>query len=181
MSNYTIEHCTTRVNSESADSGRPGCPPAASAVCDATPPDGPVARVLAGCALLRHLGDKAAGSGHLAHPERLSLLYSLGHLGGAGEQALHAIIGRCANYDRAETDRQIAKLTGLPIGCTRLREKHATPELLPLCICDFGDVRRRGGYPTPSARPRPRARAGGAPGPRRRPRAGRGARHAMSA
>jgi retron-type reverse transcriptase len=108
-----------------------------------------VARVLEGCALLRHLADKAAAVGHLDHGERLSVLYSLGHLGPPGERAIHALIGRCQNYDPAETSRQVARMTGLPIGCTRMREKHATPELLPLCCCDFGDPRRRGGYPTP--------------------------------
>ncbi len=35
------------------------------------------------------------------------------------------------------------------MSCSRLREKHATPELLPLCRCDFGDMRHRGGYATP--------------------------------
>lgn len=108
-----------------------------------------VARVMEGCPVLRHLAEKAAATGHLAHGERLSLLYSLGHLGPPGEQALHAIIGACQNYSAPETSRQIARLSGLPIGCTRVREKHATQELLPLCCCDFGDVRRRGGYPTP--------------------------------
>lgn len=108
-----------------------------------------VAKVMAGCALLRRLAEKAAGVGHLDHAERLSVLYSLGHLGPPGERAIHALIGRCQNYDPAETSRQIARMTGLPIGCTRMREKHATPELLPLCCCDFDDARRRGGYPTP--------------------------------
>lgn len=131
----------------------PDAPPTASRSLaiptSTTGAHGAVARVLAGCAVLRHLEDKAAASGHLSHPERLSVLYSLGHLGATGEQAIHRIVGRCANYDRGETDRQIGRLSGLPIGCTRLREKHATPELLPSCACDFGDVRRRGGYPTP--------------------------------
>jgi retron-type reverse transcriptase len=108
-----------------------------------------VVKVMEGCALLRHLDEKAAAVGHLDHAERLSVLYSLGHLGAPGERAIHALIGRCQNYDAAETSRQIARMTGLPIGCTRMREKHATPELLPLCCCEFADVRRRGGYPTP--------------------------------
>lgn len=108
-----------------------------------------VGRVMDGCAVLRHLAEKAASVGHLGHPERLSLLYTLGHLGQNGAQAIHAIIGRCGNYDAAETSRQIAKLTGLPIGCTRMREKHATPDLMPLCCCDFGNVAARGGYATP--------------------------------
>ena len=106
----------------------------------------PVARMMSGCAILRHLAQKAAAVGHLSHAERLSLLYSLGHLGAPGERAIHAIISTCRNYDVLETSRQIAKLTGLPIGCTRLREKHGTEAT---CRCDFEEVRRRGGYPTP--------------------------------
>jgi group II intron reverse transcriptase/maturase len=108
-----------------------------------------VEHVMTGCAVLRHLARKAASVGHLSHGERLSLLYTLGHLGPNGHQAIHAIIARCNNYDAAETSRQIARLSGLPIGCARMREKHVTPELLPLCCCDFGDVAARGGYPTP--------------------------------
>lgn len=66
-----------------------------------------VERVMKGCALLRHLADKAAAVGHLDHAERLSVLYSLGHLGPQGERAIHTLIGRCRNYDAAETSRQI--------------------------------------------------------------------------
>ncbi len=102
-----------------------------------------------GCAVLRHLADKASAGGHLDHAERLSLLYSLGHLGEPGHRAIHGIIGGCHNYDPGETSRQISRLSGLPIGCARMRDKHATPEILPLCNCEFGPVRRRGGYPTP--------------------------------
>lgn len=102
-----------------------------------------------GCAVLRHLADKAAAAGHLDHAERLSVLHSLGHLGEPGRRAIHGIIGRSHNYDPAETSRQIDRLSGLPIGCTRMREKHATKELLPHCACEFKPVRQRGGYPTP--------------------------------
>lgn len=108
-----------------------------------------VARVMEGCAVLTDLARKARATGHLDHSERLSLLYSLGHLGRPGERAIHAVISACQNYDPAETSRQIANMRGLPISCTRMREKHAGPALLPLCCCDFGDPRRRGGYATP--------------------------------
>jgi RNA-directed DNA polymerase len=108
-----------------------------------------VKRVMEGCPVLRHLVDKAATVGHLDHGERLSLLFTLGHLGKPGERALHGIIGTCSNYDVIETNRQIAKLSGLPMGCARMRQKHARGELLAQCSCDFGDMGRRGGYPTP--------------------------------
>jgi hypothetical protein len=108
-----------------------------------------VAKIFAGCILLRDLAARSAALGHLTHSERLSLLYSLGHLGEPGARAIHAIIAMCGNYDRAETERQIRRLSGLPIGCSRMREKHATAQTLPQCNCAFDDVRRRGGYPTP--------------------------------
>jgi hypothetical protein len=102
-----------------------------------------------GCVLLRHLADKATTTGHLDHSERLSILYSLGQLGERGKRAVHAIISACDNYDEAETSRQIARLSGLPIGCRRMREKHLTEAAEPLCNCEFGSVRQRGGYPSP--------------------------------
>ena len=94
-------------------------------------------KVLAGCHRLRRLAEKAASVGHLDHGERLSLLYSLGHLGKEGRRCIHAIIGKCANYDVAETERHIAGLRGLPIGCRRLKDKH--PELggETDCECTF--------------------------------------------
>lgn len=106
--------------------------------------------ILERCALLRHLARKSDATGHLDHAERLSLLYSIGHLGTSGEQAIHAVLHRCRNYSETETSRQIGRKTGLPISCQRLREKHAEePPLREACNCDFGDVQRRGGYPTP--------------------------------
>lgn len=134
----------------------PGGEAAAPAVASPVPAvpdfaafDATVGRVMAGCAVLRHLAEKARSVGHLTHAERLSFLYSLGHLGEPGQQAIHAVISACADYDPKETTRQFGKLGGLPIGCTRLRSKHATAELRPLCVCDFGAVNLRGGYPTP--------------------------------
>jgi hypothetical protein len=109
-----------------------------------------VHKLMTGCGLLSHLAQKARAVGHLTHAERLSVLYSLGHLGESGEQAIHAVISPCRNYDLKETARQIAKLGGIPIGCSRLREKHAmTDELRTQCACSFSVQRIRGGYPTP--------------------------------
>lgn len=109
-----------------------------------------VHKLMTGCGLLSHLAQKARAVGHLTHAERLSVLYSLGHLGESGEQAIHAVIAPCRNYDPKETARQIGKLGGIPIGCSRLREKHAlTDELRAQCACSFSVQRLRGGYPTP--------------------------------
>lgn len=106
-----------------------------------------VARVMSGCQLLSGLARRSAMVGHLTHHERTSLLHSLGHLGTHGERAIHAIIGKCRNYDVAETQRHIGRLTAVPIGCRRLQDKH--PELAPDCRCDFSERLRRGGFPTP--------------------------------
>lgn len=108
-----------------------------------------VAGVMDGCSILRFLADKAAAVGHLNHAERLSILYTLGHLDSGGTRAIHAIVGKCRNYDVRETDRQIQKLTGLPIGCVRLKEKHPLPPDVEPCRCEFGNVAKSGGYPTP--------------------------------
>ena len=110
---------------------------------------GEVEKIMVGCILLRDLADRAQNLGHLSHSERLSVLYTLGHLGVRGTQAIHALIRPCANYDPAETERQIGKLSGLPISCSRMREKHVTPSTAPSCTCSFHNVRERGGYPTP--------------------------------
>lgn len=107
------------------------------------------ARVIRGCVVLRHLAEKAAATGHLDHSERLSLLYSLGQLGEPGTRAVHAIVRACDNYSEAETARQIERLSGLPISCHRMREKHLVDAIAPLCVCEFGTVRQRGGYPSP--------------------------------
>jgi RNA-directed DNA polymerase len=107
------------------------------------------ARVMRGCVILRHLAEKAVSTGHLDHSERLSLLYSVGQLGDPGKRAVHAVIRACADYSESETARQIDRLSGLPISCHRLREKHLTEAISPLCVCEFGAIRQRGGYPSP--------------------------------
>ena len=108
-----------------------------------------VESVMAGCILLRGLAERAEQSGHLSHSERLSVLYTLGHLGVPGQQAIHDLIRPCANYDATETERQIDRMSGLPIGCSRMREKHVTPATASACNCTFPQSNRRGSYPTP--------------------------------
>jgi RNA-directed DNA polymerase len=132
----------------------------AGPVAPEAPPPGPevptgarfgaeVQRVLGGCVILRDLVGRAEATGHLNHAERLSLLYSLGHLGEAGRTAIHEVLRPCANYSERETSRQIGRLSGLPIGCTRMREKHVREATRAACVCEFAHVRSRGGYPTP--------------------------------
>lgn len=107
-----------------------------------------VRKVLDGCGVLSHLASKAAAIGHLTHSERLSLLYSLGHLGDGGRDAIHGLVGQCRNYDAAETERQIGRLGGLPISCRRLEEKHGVEAGNP-CQCSFAGVEGRVAFATP--------------------------------
>jgi hypothetical protein len=83
-----------------------------------------IAPVVKGCALLWGLVRKAAQTHHLRHTERLALLYTLGHLGEAGQTYLHQVIGLCSNYDPRITQRWIQRMDEghKPIRCATLRE-----------------------------------------------------------
>ncbi|MCK6549652.1 hypothetical protein L6R52_27700 [Myxococcota bacterium] len=108
-----------------------------------------VEKVMGGCAVLKHLALKADSVGHLTHSERLSLLYTLGHLGPRGHDALHSVISRCRDYDADETSRHIARLGAVPIGCARLREKHAEELAAGECPCAVDQGPRARGFATP--------------------------------
>jgi group II intron reverse transcriptase/maturase len=83
-----------------------------------------IAPVVKGCALLWGLVRKAAETHHLRHTERLALLYTLGHLGEAGQTYLHQVIGLCSNYDPRITQRWIQRMDEghKPIRCATLQE-----------------------------------------------------------
>jgi len=55
----------------------------------ATLPDGPVKQVVAGCAAVAHLVEKARHTGYLNHQERVTLLLVLGHVGAEGNRRRH--------------------------------------------------------------------------------------------
>lgn len=107
------------------------------------PPDA-VAPMVDGCALLRGLVDKAARLRHLRHTERLALLYTLGHCGGAGSAYLHQVMALCGNYDARDTDRWLQRLEEghPPISCSRLKEWLA--DYLPGVECPCPARRGRG-------------------------------------
>ncbi len=112
-------------------------------------PDGKAAvrAVFENCPVLRSLLKKATREGHLTHGERVVLLYTLGHLGPVGFQALHKIISHCSDYDPDVTARHCEGMWPSPIGCTGIArwlpetvERHCTE-------CQFAIPEN--GYPTP--------------------------------
>lgn len=105
-------------------------------------------KLLQRCLILRHLFEKAQAVRHLQHVERVSLLYSFGHLGEEGIHFLHAIIGLCYDYDPAITAKYIEKRRGFAISCPRLREKHGDLLSGAPCQCFFQKI-PHDGYPTP--------------------------------
>lgn len=122
------------------------------------PPEA-IAPVVRGCALVRGLVRKAVESHHLRHTERLALLYTLGHLGEAGQTYLHQVIGLCSNYDSRITQRWIQRMDEghKPIRCATLREwlKDHLPGVTCPCVPKRAnpsplDLLRRAEPPTPS-------------------------------
>ena len=103
--------------------------------------------VLEGCPVMRRLVDKAGAIHHLAHMERMAILYVMGHFGEEGKAFVHRVMARCANYDRHKTQAYVEKLKPSPVGCKRLGEW--LPEVMAEACrgCTF-DV-PRGAYPTP--------------------------------
>jgi group II intron reverse transcriptase/maturase len=114
---------------------------------DLLPPTPEIAALLEGCAIIRHLVDKAEDTRYLNHWERLSLLCTLGHLGDPGKAYLHRVIAKTVNYDFDVTEKYIRKMKPSPISCARIREMfHDLPETVR-CSCDF--VLPPRGYPSP--------------------------------
>lgn len=123
-----------------------------------------IAPVVGGCSLIRALVKKAAETHNLRHTERLALLYSVGHLGEAGQNYVHQVIGRCANYDPRLTDRWIRRVEEghKPLRCGTL--KAWMKDFLPgvRCDCTVGkansspvELLRRARRPSPSSSAHP--------------------------
>lgn len=84
---------------------------------------------------MHHLLNKARDTNYLAHMERVTLLYTFGHLGEEGKGFLHRVIGYCLNYNYDFTERQIRKIKESPISCARIREIHENILLSTGCPC----------------------------------------------
>jgi len=106
-----------------------------------------VASLLSGCQVVSYLVRKAERAHYLDNAERVTLLYTLGHLGQEGRDFLHKVIGNCINYDYEMTEKQIRKMKPYPISCARIREKHEDFVLDLDCNCKF--KLPKNGYPSP--------------------------------
>lgn len=104
-------------------------------------------RVLAGCAVVRHLYRKARATGWLSHGERLLMLYSLGHLGSESEAAIHQVMSFTMNYNRKVTQRWFESRRDHPISCIRVQESFSGLSAGVVCDCRLRSP--RGGYPSP--------------------------------
>lgn len=103
--------------------------------------------LLSGCKVISRLVDKARETHYLDNAERVTLLYTLGHLGQEGKDFLHQVIGHCLNYDHDYTEKRIQKMKPYPISCARIKEKHEDLALDLGCNCSFRLPPK--GYPSP--------------------------------
>ncbi len=98
------------------------------------------------CHMLGYLIKKARDHNHLEFQERRILLGVLGHLH-EGRQMLHDIISHCSDYSKSITDHYISKLSGTPLGCSRIRRVLFYLEGSIPCDCSFETG--EGEYPSP--------------------------------
>jgi group II intron reverse transcriptase/maturase len=106
-----------------------------------------VESLLSGCTVINYLVNKAIKTHYLNNSERVTLLYTLGHLGQEGKDFLHKVISNCINYDYDFTEKKIKKMKPYPISCPRIREKHEDFALDLGCNCNFKIPPK--GYPSP--------------------------------
>jgi hypothetical protein len=106
-----------------------------------------VENLLSGCKVINYLVNKARDTHYLNNSERITLLYTLGHLGQEGKDFLHKVISNCINYDYDYTEKQIRKMKSSPISCPKIREKHEDFALDLGCNCNFRIPYK--GYPSP--------------------------------
>lgn len=103
--------------------------------------------VLEKCSLMRYLCQKAATTGYLSHFERLSVLYVFGHMGDAGKEFVHTVMGFTLNYQYSTTQKFITKLPEKPVSCVKLREQYKLITAEYGCSCNF--KRTKNCYPSP--------------------------------
>lgn len=106
-----------------------------------------VESLISGCKVINYLVNKAKETHYLNNSERVTLLYTFGHLGQEGKDFLHRVIGNCINYDYDYTEKQIRRMKAYPISCPKIREKHEEIALDLGCTCDLKIP--PGGYPSP--------------------------------
>jgi len=108
-----------------------------------------LAAVTKGCGVIRTLVDKAQRLGHLETNEKRTILEVLGYLPDSERmEALRRIYGPMVSSD-AELKRRLRDLSGLPLGCRGVRERHG--ELARRLGCEHCNYWRLdgGAYPSP--------------------------------
>ncbi len=103
--------------------------------------------ILENCNLMRYLCQKARNTGYLTHFERLSLLYVFGHMGDAGHEFLHHIMGFTLNYQYHVTQKFISRCPEKPISCVKLRDQYKRITAEYGCSCNFRKIKNC--YPSP--------------------------------
>ncbi|MBE0525002.1 MAG: group II intron reverse transcriptase/maturase [Methanosarcinales archaeon] len=121
--------------------------PKASPLTDKKEESPLVENLLSGCNVINYLVNKARDTHYLNNSERITLLYTLGHLGQEGKDFLHKVISNCINYDYDYTEKQIRKMKSSPISCPKIKEKHEDFALDLGCNCNFRIPYK--GYPSP--------------------------------
>ncbi len=111
--------------------------------------DSRVTAVLKGCSIVAHIVNKAEQTRFLSHSERLLLLHVFHGLGETGDEFVHFVIGHCYDYQRAITQKYIAKSMPWPIRCDRVREKFAELSTFLPCRCVFKPAYDGCRYPSP--------------------------------
>lgn len=102
-------------------------------------------RLLEGCSMVRYLVRKAREFKHLSFDERKIVLGVIGHLPG-GQELVHHVISRCADYDPQITGHFITRMPRAPLGCKAIRRRLFYLQLSQ-CKCKF-EVHGRA-YATP--------------------------------
>lgn len=103
--------------------------------------------VLEKCSLMRYLCQKAAATGYLSHFERQSVLYVFGHMGEAGREFVHTVMGFTLNYQYNTTEKFITKIPDKPVSCVKLREQYKLVTAEYGCNCCFKQTKNC--YPSP--------------------------------
>lgn len=110
-------------------------------------PESVPARLKEYCSVVDIIIQKAKEQHHLAHNERVVLLYIFAFLGKDGRDYLHWIISNCDDYNFYTTEKYIQNIRPNPMSCPRIRSW--IPDLAKkiACICNFNF--KEGEYPSP--------------------------------
>ena len=106
--------------------------------------DGQVREVLAGCAVLQRLVERALARDPLDHDELVTLRHTLGHLD-RGPAAVNFLLRRVPGVGAEQLLRR--RLAGMPASCANLRRKLPGLARKVGCSCEFGP--RLPTYPNP--------------------------------